>query len=76
MVISRCCFPRDGKEMYQSVLLIKTTAGNFLTSVAKHTSKTIDYENIPLERVEKALSPLVQVKGIGQTLIDREKAPV
>ena len=40
------------------------TAGNYLTSVAKHTSKTI--ENVPLERVEKALSLLVQVKSIGQ----------
>ena len=42
------------------------TVGNYLTSIAKLTIKTIDYENVPLERVEKALSPLVQVKSIGQ----------
>ena len=42
------------------------TAGNYLISIAKVTIKTIDYENVPLERVEKALSPLVQVKSIGQ----------
>ena len=28
------------------------TAGNYLISVAKLTIKTIDYENVPLERVE------------------------
>ena len=42
------------------------TAGNYLISIAKVTIKTIDYENVPLERVEKVLSPLVQVKSIGQ----------
>ena len=44
-------------------------AGNYLTFIvfkAKLTSKTIDYENVPLKRVEKARSPLVQVKSIGQ----------
>ena len=41
-------------------------AGNYLSFIAKLTSKTIDYENVPLERVEKASSPLVQVKSIGQ----------
>ena len=38
------------------------------TFITKLTSKTIDYENVPLERVEKARSPLVQVKSIGQPL--------
>ena len=44
----------------------KNTAGNYSISIAKLTIKTIDYENVPLERVEKALSPLVHVKSIGQ----------
>ena len=71
----RCIFPPENPRTRQMHIIKVNHKShhvtirqilNYLTFIAKLTSKTIDYENVPLERVEKTRSPLVQVKSIGQ----------